>query len=50
MPAACGYSRSVVGDVLGLILMGVFIVAVIALAAGVTWAVVRISPAPGSKR
>jgi hypothetical protein len=39
-----------VADVLGLILMVVFIVAVVALAAAVTWAVVRISPAPGGKR
>jgi hypothetical protein len=28
----------------------VFIACVIALAAGVTWIVVRISPAPGSKK
>jgi hypothetical protein len=31
-------------DVLGVILMFVYIAAVIALAAGVTWAVVRYSP------
>jgi hypothetical protein len=31
-------------DVLGLFLMGVFIVCVIALAAGITWLVVKISP------
>jgi hypothetical protein len=40
----------VVADVLGLILMLVFIVAVVALAAAVTWVVVRVSPAPGTKR
>ena len=49
MPSACGYSRSVVADVLGLILMVVFIAAVVALAAAVTWAVVRISPAPDKR-
>ena len=35
--------------VLGLIGVVIFIVCVIAVAAGVTWAVVRLSPAPGSK-
>jgi uncharacterized membrane protein len=39
-----------VETVLGLIGLAVFIVCVIALAAGVTWAVVRLSPAPGSKK
>ena len=34
---------------LGLIGVVVFIVCVIALAAGVTWTVVRLSPSPGSK-
>jgi hypothetical protein len=34
-----------VGDVLGLIGMALFITAVIALAAGVTWLVVKVSPA-----
>jgi hypothetical protein len=38
-----------VDTVLGLIGLAVFIVCVIALAAGVTWLVVKISPAPGSK-
>jgi hypothetical protein len=38
-----------VTTVLGLIGLAVFIVAVIALAAGVTWLVVRLSPAPDSK-
>ena len=50
MPSACGYSRLVVANVLGVILMLVFIVAVVALAAAVTWVVVRVSPAPGTKR
>jgi hypothetical protein len=36
--------------VLGLLGLAVFIVCTIALAAAVTWAVVRISPTPGSKR
>jgi hypothetical protein len=39
-----------VADVLGLIGIAVFIAGVIALAAGVTWVVVRLSPAPGSKK
>jgi hypothetical protein len=34
-------------DVLGLIGMVVFIVVIVALAAGVTWAVVRFTPAKG---
>ena len=38
-----------VQTVLGLIGLAVFIACTIALAAGVTWAVVRLSPAPGSK-
>jgi hypothetical protein len=37
-----------VENVLGLILFAVFIAGVIALAAGATWLVVRISPAPNS--
>jgi hypothetical protein len=37
-----------VADVLGLLLMGVFIVCVIALAAGITWLVVRYTPAKRS--
>jgi hypothetical protein len=39
-----------VSTVLGLIGLVVFIVAVIALAAAITWAVVKISPAPGSRK
>jgi hypothetical protein len=38
-----------VETVLGLIGVAIFIVCVVALAAGVTWAVVRLSPAPASK-
>jgi hypothetical protein len=38
-----------VSTVLGLIGLAAFILAVIALAAAVTWTVVKISPAPGSK-
>jgi hypothetical protein len=40
----------VVANALGLLGIVVFIVCVIALAAAVTWAVVRISPNPGSKK
>jgi hypothetical protein len=39
-----------VADVLGLLGIAVFIVCVIALAAGVTWLVVRLSPTPNSKK
>jgi hypothetical protein len=35
--------------VVGLIGVAIFIVCVVALAAGVTWVVVRLSPTPGSK-
>jgi len=38
-----------VSTALGLLGLAVFIVCVIALAAGVTWTVVRLSPSPGSK-
>jgi hypothetical protein len=38
-----------VATVLGLIGLAVFIVCVVALAAGVTWLVVRLSPPPSSK-
>jgi len=37
-----------VKDVLGLIGFAIFIVCTIALAAGVTWLVVRVSPSPKS--
>ena len=37
-------------NALGLLGIAVFIVCVIALAAGVTWLVVRISPKPGAKK
>jgi hypothetical protein len=39
-----------VANVLGLFGIFVFIVAIIALAAGVTWLVVRVSPDPNKKR
>ena len=39
-----------VATVLGLLGIAVFIVCLIALSAGVTWVVVRISPKPGSKK
>jgi hypothetical protein len=35
--------------VLGLIGIAIFIVAIISLAAGVTWVVVRLSPSPDKK-
>jgi hypothetical protein len=39
-----------VENVLGLIGFAVFIVCTIALAAGVTWAVVKVSPLPNSSK
>jgi hypothetical protein len=45
MRGAYGYSRSVLLDVLGLLAFAVFIVCVIGAAAGVTWLVVKFSPA-----
>src|SRR5205823_2165367 len=42
--ATRGYSRSVMATALGLIGLVAFIVSVIALAAGITWLVVKISP------
>jgi hypothetical protein len=39
-----------VADALGLLGIAVFIACVIALAAGVTWLVVRFSPAPKDKK
>ena len=41
---------SFVANALGLVGILVFIVAMIALAAGVTWIVVRVSPDPNKKR
>jgi len=39
-----------VASALGLVGVAFFIVAVVALAAGVTWLVVRFTPSPGSKQ
>jgi hypothetical protein len=39
-----------VATAFGLVGLFVFIACVIALAAGITWLVVRLSPAPGSKK
>jgi hypothetical protein len=39
-----------VSTALGLIGLAVFILCVVALAAGVTWVVVKVSPKPGSKQ
>ncbi|HEV2592691.1 MAG TPA: hypothetical protein VGU02_12450 [Gaiellaceae bacterium] len=38
------------GTVLGLLGIAVFIATVVALAAGVTWVVVRVSPKPKSQK
>ena len=38
------------GTVLGLLGIAVFIPCVVALAAGVTWVVVRVSPNPNAKK
>jgi hypothetical protein len=46
---AQGYSRWAVANVLGLILFAVYCAAVIGVAAGVTWIVVRYSPSSRSK-
>jgi hypothetical protein len=39
-----------VADVLGLLGIIVFIACIIALAAGVTWLVVKVSPTPNAKK
>jgi hypothetical protein len=39
-----------VTNVLGLVGIAIFIAAIVALAAGVTWIVVRVSPNPNKKR
>jgi len=39
-----------VATAFGLVGLAAFIACVIALAAGITWLVVRLSPAPGSKK
>jgi hypothetical protein len=49
MPSTCGYSRSGVANVLGLLGMVLFIVAIVSLAAAVTWLVVRFSPRPSKQ-
>src|SRR3954454_3656593 len=50
MPSACSYSRSGMLDVLGVLLMFVYIAGVIGLAAGVTWLVVKYSPLKTTER
>jgi len=45
-----GYSRAALANVLGLIGMVLFIVATIALAAGVTWVVVKVTPSGPRKK
>jgi hypothetical protein len=49
MRGPSGYSRWVLLDVLGLLAFAVFIVCVIGAAAGVTWLVVKFSPAKKPK-
>jgi hypothetical protein len=39
-----------VANVLGVLGVAVFVACVIAFAAGVTWLVVKLSPAPGSRK
>jgi hypothetical protein len=39
-----------VADALGIIGIALFIAAIISLAAGVTWLVVRVSPSPSAKK
>jgi hypothetical protein len=45
-----GYSRAALETVLGLIGMVLFIVATIALAAGITWVVVKVTPSGPRKK
>ena len=45
-----GYSTGVVETVLGLIGLALFVVGVIAISAGVTWLVIKISPTQRGKR
>jgi len=45
MPVAWGYPKAVVTTLLGLLGLALFIVGVVSLAAGVTWTVVKITPA-----
>ena len=45
-----GYSRAALETALGLIGMVIFVVATIALAAGVTWLVVKITPSEPRKK
>jgi len=46
MLEACGYPNLTVKDALGLFAFVVFIAAVIGVAAGLTWLVVRFTPSP----
>jgi hypothetical protein len=50
MLGAWGYSTRPMGAFLGLLGVVVFIPCVIAIAAGITWVVVKISPAPGAEK
>jgi hypothetical protein len=50
MRGTWGYSRLVIDSALGLLGLIVFVVAVISLAAGVTWLVVKIFPSSAQKK
>jgi hypothetical protein len=45
MRGPCGYSRFAVSNVLGILGFLVYIAAIVGAAAGITWVVVRLSPA-----
>jgi hypothetical protein len=49
MREPCGYPKAVVETLLGLVGLALFIIGVISLAAAVTWAVVKITPAEKPK-
>jgi len=48
--AITGYPTSAVDTFLGVLGIAIFIPCVIGLAAGVTWLVVKLSPAPNQKK
>jgi hypothetical protein len=50
MLGAWGYSTRPMGTFLGLLGVVVFIPCVIAIAAGITWVVVKVSPAPSAEK
>jgi len=50
MRGTCGYSKLVIEEILGLLGLIVFCIAVISLAAGVTWLVVKLFPSGDKKK